>query len=212
MSFRHPILGFLALFLALAAVADAAPFDVWYRPSDKANWTFYGGRDTRGAADAAAAELKSAGFDTKVSALGDPRPAATVGPVEREAIAVGGRGYVRRPGLGYTPGWYGHRGGWGGWNGWGGGWGGAGFGGGWGGGYGGYGGSSSHSHHSSHHHSHSHHSSHHVGSHATPHPSHSAAHAGGRGGAAHRSSSHHSHTHSHSHAHHAHAHHGGHHR
>jgi len=38
-----------------AAAACAAPFDVYYRPSDKAAWTFYGA-----AADAAAAELHRA--------------------------------------------------------------------------------------------------------------------------------------------------------
>ncbi|MFM7077744.1 MAG: hypothetical protein ACKO3G_17000 [Planctomycetaceae bacterium] len=202
------LLSVAALVVALwAGAAAAAPFDVYFRPSEKATWTFYGGRESRAAADAAAADLaKSTGFATKVFALGEPVGRAAVGPALRESVSIGARTYVRRPGLGYTPGWYRHGGGWnGGWNG---GWGG--WGGGWGGGYGGYGGSSSHHHHSSHHHSHEHHSSHHSPSHATSHPSHAASHAGGRGGAAHHSSSHHSHSHSHSHSHHSHSHHGGH--
>lgn len=195
-----------------AAAACAAPFDVYYRPSDKAGWTFYGGRETRALADAAAADLaRSTGFATKVFALGEPVGRAARGPAVQESVTIGARDYVRRPGLGYAPGWYRHGGGWGG-VGWGGvGWGG----GGWGGGYGAHSGSASHHHHSSHHHSHEHHSSsHHSGAHATSHPSHSAAHSGGhgRGGAAHHSSSHHSHSHSHSHSHHSHSHHGGHHR
>lgn len=203
-----PMLRLAAPIVALwAAAACAAPFDVYYRPSDKAAWTFYGGRETRAAADAAAAELaKSTGFATKVFALGEPVGRAAAGPAVRESVTIGARDYVRRPGLGYAPGWYRHGGAWGG--GWSGGWGG-----GWGGGYGSHSGSSSHHHHSSHHHSHEHHSSsHHSGAHATAHPSHAAAHAGGRGGAAHHSSSHHSHSHSHSHSHHSHSHHGGHHR
>lgn len=208
-----PMLRLAAPIVALwAAAACAAPFDVYYRPSDKAAWTFYGGRETRAAADAAAAELaKSTGFATKVFALGEPVGRAAAGPAVRESVTIGARDYVRRPGLGYAPGWYRHGGGWGG--GWSGGWGGGWGGGGWGGGYGSHSGSSSHHHHSSHHHSHEHHSSsHHSGTHATAHPSHAAAHAGGRGGAAHHSSSHHSHSHSHSHSHHSHSHHGGHHR
>ena len=194
---RRSIIGLLTVVLASSTVVSAAPFDVYFRPSDKANWTFYGGRDSRAAADTAAADLaRSTGFATKVFALGEPVGRVDVGPTVRESVNIGARSYVRRPGLGYTPGWYRH-------------------GGGWGGGYGGHSGSSSHHHHSSHHHSHSHHSSsHHSGSHPTAHPSHSATHAGGRGGrgAAHHSASHHSHSHSHSHSHHSHSHHGGHHR
>lgn len=210
MSPRSSFVGFLAVVLASSAVATAAPFDVYFRPSEKADWTFYGGRESRAAADATAADLaRSTGFATKVFALGEPVGRAPVGPAIRESVTIGSRSYVRRPGLGYTPGWYRHGGGWGT------GWGGGGWGGGWGGGYGGHSGSSSHHHHSSHHHSHSHHSSsHHSGAHAGAHPSHSATHAGGRGGrgGAHHSSSHHSHSHSHSHSHHSHSHHGGHHR
>ena len=108
-----------------AAAACAAPFDVYYRPSDKAAWTFYGGRETRAAADAAAADLaRSTGFATKVFALGEPVGRAAVGPAVRESVTIGARDYVRRPGLGYAPGGYRHGGGWGGgWSGgWGGGW------------------------------------------------------------------------------------------
>lgn len=203
--------------------AAAAEFDVYYRPGPQARWTFYGGRETRGAADAAAAELaKATGDETKVVALGEPHPnAIAAGPVDR-TIAIRGNTYVARPGLGYRPGFYrwgggtGWGGGWGG--GWGAGrwgWGGGGWGGGWGRGYGGgWGGGSHHGFSSSHHHHHhssSHHS--HSGTHAGSHPT-SHAHAGrttGRG-AGHHASSHHAHTHSHSHQHsHGHAH-GGHHR
>jgi len=142
------------------------------------------------AADAAAGELvTSSGFETKVFAQGEPVGRPAVGPRVAESIAVGGATYLRRPGLGYAPGWHRYGGTWGGWNGLGG-WGG----GGWGGGYGGYSGSSSHHHHSSHHHSHEHHSSHHSGNHATAHPAGSRSHsrAGARGGAtSHHASSHH---------------------
>lgn len=201
----------------VALPAAAAPFDVYYRAGNAANWIFYGGRETRAAADATAAELgRSSGFETKVVALGEGAVRPAIGPATRESIAVGAGTYVRRPGLGYRAGWYRHGGGWGagvggvglGWGG--GGFGGGGWGGGWGGGYGGYGGSSSHHHHSSHHHSHEHHSSshHHSGTHSTAHPS-AASHGASRGG--HGSSSHHSHSHSHSHSHHSHSHsHGGH--
>lgn len=189
-----------------AASAAAAPFDVYYRRSPQASWVFYGGRETRASADATAGDLaKTTGFETKVFGSGEPVGRPAVGPAVAESIAIGGRGYVRRPGLGYTAGWHRYGGGWaGGWGGGGGGWGG-----GWGGGYGGYGGSSSHHHHSSHHHSHEHHSSHHSGTHATAHPG--GAHAGARGGRSGGSASHHSHSHSHSHSHHSHSHsHGGH--
>lgn len=196
-------------------VSLGAPFDVWYRPGPEARWTLYGGRGTRAAADAEAAELKRmAGYETKVSAVGEPRPdlVGAEAPLGR-TTAVRGTTYVARPGLGYAAGWARH---WGGWSGWGGGWGGAGWGGGgWGGGYrggGGYSGSWSHHHHSSHHHSHEHHSSH-TGNHPTAHPSHSPR-AGARGGAGHGSAAHHAHSHSHSHSHsshHSHSH-GGHHR
>jgi hypothetical protein len=191
---------FLAFALTTFGSVTAAPFDVYYRPSDRADWILYGGRESRAGAEAAATELaKSSGFETKVFAQGEPIGRPAVGPRMTESIAVGGTSYVRRPGLGYVPGW--HR--WG--AGWAGGWGA-----GWGGGYGGYGGSSSDHHHSSHHHSHEHHSSHHAAHHATAHPSHSAAHSGARRGAsAHHSSAHHSHSHSHSHSHHSHSH-GGH--
>ena len=189
-------LGFLTVALTTFSGASAAPFDVYYRPSDKADWILYGGRETRAGAEATAGDLaKASGFETKVFALGDPIGRPAVGPRVAESIAVGGTGYVRRPGLGYVPGW--HR--WGaGWNtGWGGGWG----------GFGGYGGSTSDHHHASHHHSHEHHSSHHSAHHATAHPSRSAAHSGARRGAsAHGSSAHHTHTHSHSHSHHSHSH------
>lgn len=197
------VLGSLVFSLLTCGRAPAAPFDVYYRPSDKADWVLYGGRESRAGAEAAASDLaKSSGFETKVFALGEPVGRPPLGPRLTESIAVGGANYVRRPGFGYVPGW--HR--WGG--GWGGGWGG--WGAGWGSGWGGYGGSSSDHHHSSHHHSHEHHSSHHSAHHATAHPSHSAAHAGGRGAAsAHHAASHHSHTHSHSHSHHSHSH-GGH--
>jgi hypothetical protein len=207
---RLPVL-FLAnaILLSSAVTATSAPFDVYYRPSDKGNWILYGGRESRAAADAAAGDLAtSSGFETKVFAQGEPVGRPAVGPRVAESIAVGGATYLRRPGLGYAPGWHRYGGTWGGWNGLGG-WGG----GGWGGGYGGYSGSSSHHHHSSHHHSHEHHSSHHSGNHATAHPAGSRSHsrAGARGGATshHASSHHHSHSHSHSHSHHSH---GGHHR
>lgn len=185
--------------IGAAASAAAAPFDVYYRRSPQASWVFYGGRETRASADASAGELaKTTGFETKVFGSGEPVGRPAVGPAVTESIAIGGRGYVRRPGLGYTAGWHRYGGGWaGGWAG------------DWGGGYGGYGGSSSHHHHSSHHHSHEHHSSHHSGTHATAHPGgvHAGAGAGRRGGSA----SHHSHSHSHSHSHHSHSHsHGGH--
>lgn len=187
-----------------ATCAVAAPFDVYYRAAAENNWIFYGGRETRAAADAAAAELgRSSGFETKVVAFGDPVVRPGTGPVVTDSVVVGGTPYVRRPGLGYAAGWYRHGGGWSGWSGWGGGYGG------WGGGYGGYAGSSSRHHHSSHHHSHEHRSSshHHSGNHATAHP-------GGRGaGRAGRSAGHHAHSHSHSHHHHSHhSHHGGHHK
>jgi len=185
---------FLAFALTTFGSVTAAPFDVYYRPSDRADWILYGGRESRAGAEAAATELaKSSGFETKVFAQGEPIGRPAVGPRMTESIAVGGTSYVRRPGLGYVPGW--HR-----------------WGGGWGGGYGGYGGSSSDHHHSSHHHSHEHHSSHHSAHHATAHPSHSAAHAGGRGGVpGHHAAAHHAHSHSHSRSHHSHSH-GGHHK
>jgi len=201
MSFRGLIAPLFSLAVALSGfvAADAASFDVYYRPSEKADWVLYGGRESRAAAETTATELaRSSGFETKVFKLGEPVGRSAVGPRVAESIAVGGRSYVRRPGLGYVPGW--HR--WGaGWNsGWGGGWGGWGTG--WGGGFGGYGGSSSDHHHSSHHHSHEHHSSHQSAHHATAHPSRSAAHAGARrGSAAHHSAAHHTHSHSHSHSH-----------
>lgn len=199
--------------------AVAAPFDVYYRAGPQSRWTFYGGRETKAAADAAAAELgKATGDETKVVALGEPHPnaaAIAAGPVDR-TIAIRGSTYVSRPGLGYRPGFYR----WGGGTGWGGGWGGGfggwgarGWGGGWGRGYGGgWGGGSHHGYSSSHHHHHhssSHHS--HSGSHAGSHPT-SHAHAGRTTGraAGHHAAGHHAHSHSHSHQHsHGHAH-GGH--
>jgi hypothetical protein len=199
MSLYRLLAPLIVLIVALSTVAaTAAPFDVYFRPSEKANWIFYGGRETRGGADAAAAELaKTSGFQTKVFALGEPVGRPAIGANVAESIAVGGTSYVRRSGLGYAPGW--HRyGGWGG--GWSSGWGG--WGSGWGGGYGGYGRSSSDHSHSSHHHSHSGRSSHHGAHHATAHPSRGAAHSGARGrSAAHHSAAHHSHAHSHSHGH-----------
>jgi hypothetical protein len=194
------------------AAAAAAPFDVYYRPGPQARGTFSGGRETRPAADAAAADLaKATGDETKVVAFGEPHPNAVVaGPVDR-TMAIRGNTYVARPGLGYRPGSYR----WGGGAGWGGGWGGAGWGGGWGRGYGGgWGGGSHHGFASSHHHHHhssSHHS--HSGTHSGSHPT-SHAHAGRTTGrsAGHQAGSHHEHSHSHSHQHsHGHAH-GGHHR
>jgi len=200
MSLYRLLAPLIALIVALSTVAaTAAPFDVYFRPSEKANWIFYGGRETRGGADAAAAELaKTSGFQTKVFALGEPVGRPAVGPNVTDSIAVGGTSYVRRSGLGYAPGWHRYGGGWGG--GWSSGWGG--WGSSWGGGYGGYGRSSSDHSHSSHHHSHSGRSSHHGAHHATAHPSRGAAHSGARGrSAAHHSAAHHSHAHSHSHGH-----------
>ncbi|MFM7522109.1 MAG: hypothetical protein ACKO9B_16820 [Planctomycetota bacterium] len=194
----------------MAASATAAPFDVYYRRSPQANWVFYGGRESRTAADSTAAEVaKTTGFETKVFGAGEPVGRPAVGRAVAESIDVAGRSYVRRPGLGYTAGWHRYGGGWSG--GWGGGWGGGygGFGSGWGSGYGGYGGSSSHDHHSSHHHSHEHHSSHHSTTHTTAHPG--SAHAGTAAGRRGGSAAHHSHSHSHSHSHHSRSHsHGGH--
>lgn len=201
MHYRHPLVAALVSIVTLtAAIASAAPFDVYYRANDKANWIFYGGRESRSAADATATDLqRSTGFETKVVAFGEPIGRPEPGAAVSQSIAVGGTTYMRRPGLGYSPGWYRHGGGWSGWA--------AGFGGGWG---GGYGGSWNHDHHSSHHHSHDHHSSshHHTGNHPTAHPS--AAGHRGAGGRGHASGSHHSHSHTHSHSH-AHSHsHGGH--
>jgi hypothetical protein len=211
---------FSAIALTMAATggatpASAAAFDVYYRPGPQARWTFYGGRETRAAADAAAAELASStGDETRIVAHGEAHPNAVVaGPVDR-TIAIRGNTYVARPGLGYRPGYYR----WGGGPGWGGGWTGfgrgygAGWGGGWGGGYGGgYGGShhgfsSSHHHH---HHSSAHHS--HSGTHAGSHPTSRGTGRGGGRAAGHHASSHHSHSHSHHHSHGGHSH-GGHHR
>jgi len=185
------------------ASLSAASFDVYYRPGPQARWTFYGGRETRAAADAAAAELASAtGDETRIVPFGEPHPNAMVaGPVDR-TVAIRGNTYVARPGLGYRPGFY--RYGYGGGLGWGGGWGrgwGGGWGGGWGTGWGGYGGShhgfsSSHHHH---HHSGGHHA--HAGTHAGSHPtSHAAAgRAAGRAGG-HHAGGHHAHAHSHNHS------------
>lgn len=183
--------------------AVAAAFDVFYRPDPAVRWTFYGGRETRAAADATAADLaRLGGYETKVLAAGEPVANAAAGGVPAtRAIAVGGETYVAPPGRGYTPGWYRH---WGGWSG-------VGWGGGWGGGYGGYGGSRS-GHHSSFHHHHHSHEGHHAG-HAGAHRA--ATHAASRTGTHHHSASHHAHSHHHSHSHRSHGGHhghGGHHR
>jgi hypothetical protein len=190
----------------------AAPFDVYYRPGPQARWTFYGGRETRAAADAAAAELAGAtGDETRIVPQGEAHPNAVVPAAADRTVAIRGTTYVARPGLGYRPGYYRYAGG----PGWGGGWGWGGFGAGWGGGWGGgYGGSHHgfashhHHHHSSTHHGHA---GSHAGGHAASHPtSHaSAGRAGGRS-AGHRAGGHHAHSHSHHHS--SRGHHGGHHR
>jgi len=198
------MLSVTALCIVWQSFATAAPFDVYFRPDPSARWTLYGGRESRAAAEASAADLQRlGGYETTVAAGGQGAPRELPGdnasaafvPANR-AIAVGGTTYVARPGQGYVPGWYRH------WGGWGGGWRG-----GWGSGYGGHAGSWDHHHGSSHHHHHSH-ESHHAGHSGTNHPAHTA---GGRAGSAgHHSASHHSHSHSHSHSHHSHAGHHGH--
>ena len=53
MSLYRLLAPLIVLIVALSTVAaTAAPFDVYFRPSEKANWIFYGGRETRGGADA----------------------------------------------------------------------------------------------------------------------------------------------------------------
>ena len=58
---RLPVL-FLAnaIVLSSAVTATSAPFDVYYRPSDKGNWILYGGRESRAAADAGSRQIPEA--------------------------------------------------------------------------------------------------------------------------------------------------------
>ena len=99
--------------------ARGAAFDIWYRPGPEARWTLYGGRATRAEADREAAELtRMAGYETKISGAGEPRPDVVgVEPPLARSTAIRGTTYVARPGLGYGAQWARH---WGGWNGWGG--------------------------------------------------------------------------------------------
>ena len=104
----------LGLFSEAVPRADAAAFNVYYRPSSGAAWTYHSGSTTKAAADATGVQLSSLGYQAEVLNDGAAPPASfTGGTVGKHTVVNRGGGTTINTG-GSTggSGWSSHGGAW----------------------------------------------------------------------------------------------------